>query len=141
MHGTVLPHLQEVPMNSSPIDVVTLTARVKKLESANRCWKLANAVLLLFGVSLVLMGAKPADRIEPDVLHVRSVDAQEFVLKGEDGHVYARLSLNLGAKQASGRSYLMPSQPISGQASLQFYDDKGDVLWIAPSRAQFIPAR
>jgi hypothetical protein len=137
-------------MDSSPVDnVVTLTARVEKLESANRRWKLANVVLLLCGVSILLMGAKPTgrlaaaakpDRVDPDVLHVRSVEAQEFLLKDQDGHVYARLSLNEAAKQASGRSYLVPSES-SGQAALQFYNDKGDVVWTAPSKAQLLPAR
>jgi len=125
----------------------TLAARVEKLESANRRWKSANAIVLLFVVSILLLGtrhaervaaAARADRIEPDVLHARSVEAQDFVLKDGDGHVYARLSLS---RQAGGRSSFMPSEPVSGQASLQFYNDKGDVVWTAPSKAQFIPAR
>ena len=134
-------------MNPFLADMETLAARVEKLESANRLWKSANAIALLLVISLLLLGtrhaervaaAARADRIEPDVLHARSVEAQDFVLKDADGHVFARLSF---ARKASGRSYLAPSEPASGQARRQFYNDKGDVVWTAPSKAQFIPAR
>ncbi len=134
-------------MNSSPVDLQTLAARIEKLESANRRWKSASAIALLFVISMLLLSTRQAervaaaaraDRIEPDVLHARTVEAQDFVLKDADGHVCARLSL---LKQASGRNYLTPSQPLPGQAALQFYNDKGDVVWTAPSAAQFIPAR
>ncbi len=143
-------------MKSSHSDVQTLAARVEKLESSNRRWKLANAVLLLLGVSILLMGAKPVDRlaaaakpdhIDPNVLRVRSVEAQEFVLKDEDAHVYARLSLSPslpGMKHQNGRTYLVPNQTFpAGDAALQFYNEKGEVLWTAPSLegAQFLPAR
>jgi hypothetical protein len=138
-------------MESSPIDVVTLTARVEKLESANRRWKLVNAALLLSGVSILLMGAKPAvrvaaakkaDRVDPDVIHARSVEAQEFVLKDERGDVYARLSLNSETgKQPRGRNNLVPSPQVPGQASLQFYDEKGQLVWSAPAKPQFMPVK
>lgn len=138
-------------MNSSERDIQTLAARVEKLEAANRRWKLANALLLLSGVSILLMGAKPAnrlaaanaDRIEPDVLHARSVEAQDFVLKDADGHVYARLSLSHRVDlKKKGRTYLLPSdEALLSQAALQFYDDKGEVVWTAPSKAQYLPAR
>ena len=133
-------------MNSSEVDVQTLAARIEKLEAANRRWKSASAIALLFVISLLLLSTRHAervaaaaspDRIERDVLQVRSVEAQDFVLKDGEGHVYARFSLS---RQAGGRSNFMPGQPV-GQATLQFYDDKGDVLWTAPSKAQFIPAR
>jgi hypothetical protein len=139
-------------MNSSLVDVQTLAVRVEKLEAANRRWKSASAIALLFVLSLLLLSTRHAervaaaarpDRIEKDVLHVRTVEAQDFVLKDADGHVYARLSLSPRVDvKRSGGTYLMPSDGAGpGQPSLQFYNDKGDVVWTAPSAAQFIPAR
>src|SRR5215472_12017898 len=84
--------------------------------------------------------AAKADRIEPDVLRARSVEAQEFLLKDENGHVHARFSLtpSLPLLDQSGR--LLPPEPprldnvpvMPGQASLQFYDEKGKLVWNAP---------
>ena len=93
--------------------------------------------LVLSGVSVVLMGAKSADRIEPPTVRASTVEAQEFILKDETGHVYARLSLSLSnprMKQSNGRTYFIPndSLAISGQPALQFFDDKGDVVWTVP---------
>jgi hypothetical protein len=139
-------------MNSSEVDVQTLAARIEKLETANRHWKSASAIALLFVLSLLLLSTKHAervaaaarpDRVERDVLQVRTVEAQDFVLKDADGHVFARLSLSprVDVKRKGG-TYLMPSDgALPGQPSLQFYNDKGDVVWTAPSAAQFIPAR
>ena len=139
-------------MNLSQIDLETLAARVGKLESANRRWKSASAIALLFVVSMLLLGtrhtervaaAARADRIEPDVLHVRAVEAQAFVLKDPDGHVYARFSLSplVDAKMRGGR-YLLPSDgPLPGEAALEFYNQKGDVVWTAPSEARLLPVK
>lgn len=145
-------------MNPSPVDVCALAARVAKLESANRRWKSANAIVLFFVASLLLIGtrhaervaaAAKADRIEPDVLRARSIEAQEFLLKDENGHVYARFSLtpSLPLMDQNGR-LLPPESPrlynvpvIPGQASLQFYDEKGKLLWSAPSKPQFMTVK
>src|SRR5882672_4987521 len=117
-----------------------LASRVQELEASNRRWKLVNALLALSAVSVALMGAKPADRIDPPMVRAGTVEAQEFILKDETGHICARLSLNLPiktVKQPNGRMYLIgPNQGIPGQAALQFYDDKGDVLWTVPSMTQ-----
>src|SRR5215472_7605970 len=130
--------LQEVPMNSSPADLESLAARVQKLEAANRRWKSSSVISLLLVISMLLLSTRHAervaaaakpDRVEPDVLHVRTVEAQDFVLKDLDGHVYGRL----------GRLSDMPVIP--GQASLQFYDEKGKVVWSAPSKPQFMTVR
>jgi len=138
-------------MNSSLVDVQTLASRVEKLEAANRRWKSASAIALLFVISLLLLStrhadrvaaAARADRIEPDVLRARTVEAQDFVLKDDDGHVYARLSLSPQARvKKNGGSYLLQDGTLPGQPSLQFYNDKGDVVWTAPSAAQLLPAR
>ena len=123
-------------MNSSQANLDLLAARVQKLEASNYRWKLLNALLVLSIVSVVLMGAKPADRLQPSVVRAGSVEAQEFILKDEAGHVYARLSLNPSLPKATqkGRTYLIPndSLAIPGQPALQFFDDKGDVVWTVP---------
>jgi hypothetical protein len=124
-------------MNSSQANLDLLVARMQKLEASNHRWKLLNALLALSIASVVVMGAKPADRLQPNVVRAGSVEAQEFILKDESGHVYARLSLNPSTsarKQANGRTYLIPndSPAIQGQPALQFFDDKGDVVWTVP---------
>jgi hypothetical protein len=133
-------------MNSTQTSLDLLASRVQELEASNRRWKLVNALLALSAVSVALMGAKAADRIEPPVVHAGTVEPQEFILKDQAGHVYARLSLNPAApamKTRKGRTYFMSSQWISipGQAALQFYDDKGEVLWTVPSKDQFVPVK
>ena len=143
-------------MNSSSFDVQTLAARVEKLESANRRWKSVSAIALLLILSLLLLStrhaervaaAARADRIEPDVLHARSVEAQDFVLKDSDGHVYARFGLSpkVGGKLGNGPNiplYLVPKDGVlPGQAVLQFYDDNGNAVWTAPSKPQFMTVR
>ena len=138
---------------SQTTDVRNLAARIEKLESANRRWKSASAIALLFVLSLLLLSTRHAervvaaarpDRIESDVLRARSVEAQDFVLKDAEGHVYARFSIStsLPAVDQNGRSprlYEMPTIP--GQASIQFYDEKGKVVWSAPARPQFMTVR
>jgi len=97
-------------MNSPQTNLDLLAARVQKLEAANHRWKFLNALLLLSGVAVLLMGAKPADRLEPNVIRAGSVEAQEFILKDETGHVYARLSLNPSLPKITqkGRTYPFP---------------------------------
>ena len=123
-------------MTSSQANLDLLAARVQKLEASNHRWKLLSASLLLSGVSVLLMGAKPADRLQPPVVRAGAVEAQEFILKDEAGHVYARLSLNPSLPKATqkGRTYLVPSDSLAipGQPALQFFDDKGDVVWTVP---------
>ncbi len=129
-------------MDFTQSELHLLAARVEKLEAQNRRWKLAGVFFALSSVSLVVMAAKPADRIEPPVVRAGTVEAQEFILKDTDGHVYARLSLGraLATKQPNG-TYFIPYKSVAGQASLQFFDDKGDVVWTAPTKAEFMPAK
>ena len=133
-------------MKFTESDYRALTERVEQLESQRRRWRLTTAFLGICGISFLLMGAKPADRLEPNVIRAGSVEAQEFILKDETGHVYARLSLNPSIPKTTqkGRTYLLPNDKFpGGEAALQFYDEKGAVLWTAPSisGAQFLPAR
>jgi hypothetical protein len=118
--------------------------RIEKLETQNRRWKLGNALLLLSGVSVILMGAKTAGRIEPLAIRASTVEAQEFILKEESGRVHARLSLNppvSATKQQNGRIYLIPNQAVPGEAALQFYGDKGEVVWAAPTSPTYVPVK
>ena len=133
-------------MNSSQANLDLLAARVQKLEASNRHWRLVSALLLLSGVSVVLMGAKPADRLEPPVVRAGTVEAQAFILRNETGHVYARLSLNPSTpriKQSNGRTYFVPSDSLAipGQPALQFFDDKGDVVWTVPQEPMLKPVK
>jgi len=139
-------------MEFSQVDVQSLAARIEKLESANRRWKSASAIALLFVLSLLLLSTRHAervaaaarpDRVERDVLRVRTVEAQDFVLKDDEGHVLARLSLSPQADvKKRGGAYLLPKDgALPGQAALQFYNNKGEVLWTAPSAAELLPAR
>ncbi len=131
-------------MTDTVSDLQALAARVEKLEAENRRWKLASALSLLSGVLLVLMGAKPVDRVEPPVIRASTVEAQDFVLKDEGGRMRARLSLNPGGKEVEikGRVYrLLSPQTIPGQAALQFYDDKGDIVWTVPANPTLVPVK
>ena len=130
-------------MSSPQSDFNSLMARIEKLETQNRRWRLANALLLLSGVSVILMGAKAAGRIEPLAVRASTVEAQEFILKEETGRVHARLSLNppLSARKQNGRIYLIPNQAVPGEAALQFYGDKGEVVWTAPASPTYVPVK
>lgn len=140
-------------MTSSPADLQTLAARIEKLESANRRWKSASVIALLLVISLLLLSARHAervsaaarpDRIEPQVLHAHTVEAQVFRLKDENGRVYARFRLtpSLTAMDQNGRSQRFNEMPvIPGQASMQFFDENGKLVWSAPSKPQFMTVR
>jgi hypothetical protein len=132
-------------MTSSQANLDLLAARMQRLEASNHRWKLLNALLVLSIVSVVVMGAKPADRLQPNVVRAGSVEAQEFILKDEAGHVYARLSLNPSLPKVTqkGRTYLVPSDSLAipGQPALQFFDDKGDVVWTVPQEPTLRPVK
>ena len=124
-------------MQHTEPDFQALAARMDKLEAQNRRWKVASIVFALSIGSLLLMAAKPADRIDPTVIHARTVEAQDFVLKDADGQVLARLTLNPNKKDTSGRIFINP--PVG--PDLQFYNENGDAIWTAPQEPTMIPAR
>ncbi|MGB7849127.1 MAG: hypothetical protein WBL63_26175 [Candidatus Acidiferrum sp.] len=122
-------------MDSKNPELQILAARVEKLEAQNRRWKFISTAFVLAGVSAVLMGAKAADRIGPPAIRAKTVEAQEFILKDSDGQVYGRLSLHMAAKGVvNGQSTVVDED----QASLQFFNEQGDVVWTAPTKAQFM---
>jgi hypothetical protein len=126
----------EVVMNPKPSSFEDLPSRVSKLEAQSRRWKLATGLLGLVGVPFVLIGAKPADRLEPPVVRARAVEAQEFVLKDESGHIFARLTLN-GDKKRQNQLALGKISP----AALEFYDENGDVASTVPVTGGFLPVK
>ena len=113
-----------------------LAARMDKLESQNRKWKLATIAFGLTSASLIAMAAKPADHYDPNVVRVRSVEAQEFILKDDDGQVYARLTLN--PKPNVSRSGITLN---AEGAALQFYDNNGKPTWTEPGMPSMLPAK
>ena len=128
-------------MASTNSDLQALSARLDKLETQARRWKLASIVLALSSTSLVLIAAKPADRIDSAVIHARTVEAQDFVVKDEDGQIRARLTLNPQVrirKDMSGPAINM-NAPMG--PALQFYDGNGDAIWTEPRVPTMIPAR
>jgi len=125
-------------MNSSQANLDLLAARVQKLEVSNHRWKLLSALLLLSIVSVVVMGAKPADRIELPIIHATSVEAQQFVLKNENGRVFAVLTTNPTPKLDHNSRWFAPSED---PATLRFYDEEGHLIWTAPPDHTVVPAR
>jgi hypothetical protein len=123
-------------MPSTLRDLQALSARLDKLERQSRRWKVASVVLALSSASLILMAAKPADHVDSTVIHARTVVAQDFVVKDEDGQVRARLTLNPNKKDTRGIALSPPPGP-----ALQFYDDNGNAFWTAPQSPTVIPAR
>jgi hypothetical protein len=116
-------------MNSES-DLQSIAARLDRLESQNRKWKLAAVAFGLSTLSLVFVAAKPADQIDPQVIHARTVEARDFVLKDEDGQIRARLTMN-PKKEPQGLRAL----PAGPPPALQFYDDDGNPYWTVPKPA------
>ena len=144
-------------MNSPEVDVQTLAARIEKLEAANSRWKSASAIALLFILSMLLLSTRHAervaaaarpDRIEPQgVVRAHTVEAQDLLLKDEDGHVYARFGITPGLTPMDQNGRLLPpgrlntASVIPGQATLQFFDEKGKLVWSAPTKPEFVTVR
>ena len=114
-------------MTNTQLEFQELAERLDKLEVQNRRWKLAAILLAVSSTSLVLIAAKPPDQIDPNVIHARTVEARDFVLKDEDGQIRARLTLN-PKKEEQGLQALGSGQP----PALQFYDDNGNAYWTVP---------
>jgi hypothetical protein len=125
-------------MPSTNSDLQSLSARIDKLETQARRWKLATMVLALSSASLILIAAKPADHIDPSVIRTRSIEAEDFILKDQDGQVHARLSLHPHSKKF-GQSF-SPS-PAGSTSSLEFYDQNGEAIWTAPQSPTMMPAK
>jgi hypothetical protein len=128
-------------VQSANNDLQALSARVGKLEAQARRSKLASIILALSSTSLILIAAKPAEHIDSAVIHARTVEARDFVVKDEDGQVRARLTLNSQAKTKKDMSDPTTNMNAPLGPVLQFYDVNGDPIWTAPQVATMIPAR
>jgi hypothetical protein len=117
-------------MSFTDMEFQALADRIDKLESQNRKWKLATMLLAACSAPLFLMAAKGADNVDPKVIHARTVEAQDFVLRDEDGQTRARLTMN-PKKEPEGLRALSLGQP----PALQFYDDNGNAYWTVPKPA------
>jgi len=113
-----------------------LAARIAKIEVQSRRWKLTTGLLALLGISFVMIAAKPADRLEPAVVRARVVEAEDFLLKDDNGHVYARLTLNRDRKRLGDRVFGHVSP-----AELEFYDANGDLALTIPGTPGMVPAK
>jgi hypothetical protein len=128
-----------VPSTNSDLQV--LSARLDRLEVQARRWKLASVVLAISSTSLILIAAKPADHVDSPVIHARTVEAQDFVVKDEDGQIRARLALNFQVKTRRDMSGREVDMNVPMGPALQFYDSNGDAIWTEPGVAKMIPAR
>ena len=128
-------------MKSTVSDFQALSDRLDKLETQNQRWKMAAIVLALSSASLVLIAARPADHIDSAVIHARTVEAQDFVVKDEDGQIRARLTLNPRVKMRKDMSSPPANMNAPMGPALQFYNGEGDAIWTAPQEPTMIPAR
>jgi hypothetical protein len=128
-------------MPSINSDLQALSARLDRLEIQARRWKLASVVLALSSTSLILIAAKPADHVDSAVIHARTVEAQDFVVKDEDGQIRARLTLNPQVKIRKDMSGPELNMNVPMGPALQFYDSNGDTIWTEPGVPKMIPAR
>ena len=130
-------------MRQDDVDLNDLRSRIQQLEVQNRRWNVISTTAVLVVGSLMLMGAKRDDRVESPTIKASTVESREFVLKDAQGHIRARLSLPPTGRVVQGPGYypLAPPQVVSNQAALQFYDENGDVVWIAPTSPSVIPLK
>jgi len=99
------------------MDDRNLRARIEKLESEARRWKLM-ATLVLIGTAVMLIAAPlPAQHESGDVnaYAPNKLEAHDFTLVGRDDKAY-------------GRFYIKDNQP-----TLEFYDRNGKTTWSAPN--------
>lgn len=122
-------------MEASDEHIRALTIRVEKLEIRNRRWKLSSFGLLLGVTVLTIVGATHSDAADPSVIRAKTVEATNFVLKDDSGRVRGRMSIaREDILKRDGKVYhLQPPQNVTvGQALLEFYDEDGNQVWVAP---------
>lgn len=137
-------------MKYNESDLENLATRVHRLETQNRRRHLATAVLGLSMISVLLLAAKQADqpspKPDPKVIRATAIEAQDFILKDTEGHTRARLTVS-PSPRAQGpmirklppdaRSYVLESEG----PSLQFFDERGELIWAAPQKPRVIPTK
>ena len=128
-------------LKSTDIGLQDLARRVEKLEASNRLWKFASGLLLLSGISMFLIAAKPADWTGPSIIRVTTVEARDIILKDEEGNVCARLSVTPIIERRSNRASVVIRSDSTDRAVLEIYDKKGHRVWTAPPLPSLVPAK
>jgi hypothetical protein len=120
-------------MVASDEHVRALTIRVEKLEIQNRRWRLGSIGLLLGVTALAIVGAAHSDAVDPSVIQAKTVEATNFVLKDDSGRVRGRMSIATDTILKDGKVYHIWRPNVTvGQALLEFYDEDGNQVWVAP---------
>ena len=96
---------------------LNLSARIEKLESEVRRWKLAVTLVLLGAAAMLIVAPLRAQHESGDLnaYAVNRLEARDLTLVGQDGKAY-------------GRFYLKHNQP-----TLELYDPGGKTIWSAPN--------
>ena len=116
-------------------ELQALALRVETLERQSRRWKLTSTVVALIAVSLLLVARGHSETVDKDVFRATTIESQNLLLKDETGRVRARLSMHSIGKviEFGGKQYRTPSsKALFRQASLQFFDEDGEEIWLAP---------
>jgi hypothetical protein len=95
-----------------------------ELRRANRQWRLMTVALMLFTGAVLLMGQSAN-------LPSRSVEAQQFVLRGSDGRIRGTMgigddgSVGINLNDVRGQSRITLDLAANGSPGLDFYDQDG----------------
>lgn len=115
-------------MENSPDELIKRVARLERqqytLDRANRHLRLTTAVLMLFIGAGFLMG-------QASTSPSRSMEAQQFVLRGADGTVRGVMgisddgSVGINLNDVKGQSRITLDVAANGSPGLDFYDQSG----------------
>lgn len=111
-------------MAEQNVDIARLSSRIGTLEKANRRWKLAGLLVLVFLVGTALLtGIKSYAQLNVKKPGGATVVAHEFVLMSSHGQVLGRMGV------------------VHGKPVLQFYNSDGQLWWFAPPKSGVNPVQ
>lgn len=111
-------------MADSNVEIARLSSRISALEKANRRWKLAGLLVLVFLVGTALLtGMKSYAQLNVKKPGAATIVAHEFVLMSSHGRVLGRMGV------------------VDGKPVLQFYNSDGQLWWFAPPKSGVNPVR
>ena len=96
------------------------TSLLEELQHNKRRWKISAILLAVLCIVLLFSGF---DYPQPSLVKARSVEAQSFVLRDVDGHVWARMAISADGPQ------------------LIFFNEHGNVISSLPLKAEVRPTR
>lgn len=96
------------------------TSVLEQLQRESHYWK---AAAFLLGLVCLVLLLSSFDYPQPSLVKARSVEAQSFVLRDVDGHIWARMAISGDGPQ------------------LIFFDEHGNVISSLPLKAEVRPAR